>query len=62
MFMLEEHHGRCGKTSRCKLASDGPCKDPFNVIRFREKYGLESADHLLEEALPLGELRGLAQR
>jgi uncharacterized Fe-S center protein len=32
----------------------GPYKDPYNMIRFAEKYGLGSSDYILEEVLPLG--------
>jgi uncharacterized Fe-S center protein len=32
----------------------GPYKDPYNMIRYAEKYGLGSADYVLEEVLGLG--------
>jgi hypothetical protein len=32
----------------------GPYKDPYNMIRFAEKYGLGTSDYILEEVLPPG--------
>jgi hypothetical protein len=32
----------------------GPYKDPYNMIRFAEKYGLGTSDYVLEEVLPPG--------
>jgi len=32
----------------------GPYKDPYNMIRFADKYGLGSSDYVLEEVLPPG--------
>ena len=32
----------------------GPYKDPYNMIRFAEKYGLGTSDYILEEILPPG--------
>jgi hypothetical protein len=32
----------------------GPYKDPYNMIRFAEKYELGSSDYVLEEILPVG--------
>lgn len=32
----------------------GPYKDPYNVIKFAEKYGLGSSNYTLEEVLPPG--------
>jgi hypothetical protein len=32
----------------------GPYKDPYNMIRFAEKYGLGDSDYILEEVLPPG--------
>jgi hypothetical protein len=32
----------------------GPYKDPYNTIRFAEKYGLGSSEYTLEEVLPIG--------
>jgi uncharacterized Fe-S center protein len=30
----------------------GPYKDPYNMIRFAEKYDLGSSEYVLEEVLP----------